>query len=114
MRQLDTILARSSSLPFRDGWGGGGRGGEMRSCEDGTVSFLQAVCRGVPTITIPTANHGEQLLNASVGSAPLFLHAKVFFTATLPSSVRLSTLDTFTIGARAQLPAARAEATQDR
>lgn len=26
----------------------------------------QAVCRGVPTITIPTANHSEQLLNASV------------------------------------------------
>lgn len=31
----------------------------------GNETVWEAVCRGVPTITIPTANHGEQLLNAS-------------------------------------------------
>jgi UDP:flavonoid glycosyltransferase YjiC (YdhE family) len=32
----------------------------------GNETVWEAVCRGVPVLTIPTDNHGEQLLNAAV------------------------------------------------
>ena len=45
-------------------------------CSTGNETIWEAVCRGVPVLTIPTAGHGEQILNASV-------HARA-----LPESVR--------------------------
>lgn len=35
----------------------------------GNETIWEAVCRGVPVLTIPTAEHGEQLLNSTVHSA---------------------------------------------
>ena len=43
----------------------------------GNETIWEAVCRGVPVLTIPTANHGEQLLNAAV-------HARNFPQVTSP------------------------------
>jgi hypothetical protein len=35
----------------------------------GNETVWEAVCRGVPVLTIPTAEHGEQMLNATQHSA---------------------------------------------
>lgn len=40
-------------------------------CSTGNETVWEAVCRGVPVLTIPTAGHGEQILNATVHAAAL-------------------------------------------
>jgi hypothetical protein len=42
----------------------------------GNETIWEAVCRGVPVLTIPTAGHGEQLLNAGVHARSLPLHVR--------------------------------------
>ena len=40
-------------------------------CSTGNETVWEAVCRGVPVLTIPTAGHGEQILNATVHARAL-------------------------------------------
>jgi UDP:flavonoid glycosyltransferase YjiC (YdhE family) len=45
-------------------------------CSTGNETIWEAACRGVPVLTIPTFQHGEQIMNAVAHARALPLHVR--------------------------------------